>query len=330
METETEDSQRRQEEMEAMEAIYREDFTVNSEDSCTIKVSPPGSSVASLFLRLPSTYPSLSPPSYSYFAPFLSSQEKETLRGSLEEIYLENMGQPVVFLWVEFVRDFLNSRQEELRQYEEEKEEEVLEEIVKQQEVFAEIQKQDAVEWSVCPVIVSGPTIEDRKCVFQGHTAVVTSQDEVTSVIQKLMENGKIARAAHNMYAYRIQTGDLGVLLQDCEDDGEDVAPAPGTGCKKRPGVGDQVVWRYSTGTRSIQTYQQCFTTGLRAGRVSHRQNCEEEKEVIGTELMGCYIRHIQGENIRLQSDNSYGSSQSLISVEFPVGGAVILWIIYL
>ena len=94
METETEDSQRRQEEMEAMEAIYRVDFTVNSEDSCTIKVSPPGSSVASLFLRLPSTYPSLSPPSYSYFTPFLSSQEKETLRGSLEEIYLENMGQP--------------------------------------------------------------------------------------------------------------------------------------------------------------------------------------------------------------------------------------------
>ena len=175
METETEDSQRRQEEMEAMEAIYREDFPVNSEDSCTIKVSPPGSSVASLSQSLPSTYPSLSPPSYSYFAPFLSSQEKETVRGSLEEIYLENMGQPVVFLWVEFVRDFLNSRQEELRQYEEEKEEEVLEEIVKQQEVFAEIQKQEAVEWSVCPVIVSGPTIEDRKCVFQGHAAVVTS-----------------------------------------------------------------------------------------------------------------------------------------------------------
>merc|ERR1712029_730396 len=153
-----------------MEAIYGEDFTLDSEDSCTIKVSPPGSSVASLSLSLPSTYPSLSPPSYSYFAPFLSSQEKETLRGSLEEIYLENLGQSVVFLWVECVRDFLNSRKEELRQYEEE--EEVLEEIVKQQEVFAEIGKQEAVAKSVCPVIVSGPTIEDRKSVFQGHTAV--------------------------------------------------------------------------------------------------------------------------------------------------------------
>lgn len=225
METEEteEDRQRRQEEMEAMEAIYGEDFTLDSEDSCTIKVSPPGSSDATLSLSLPSTYPSLSPPSYSYYAPFLSSQEKETLRGSLEEIYLENLGQSVVFLWVECVRDFLNSRQEELRQYEEE-EEEVLEETVKQQEVFAEIQKQEAVARSVCPVIVSGPTIEDRKSVFQGHTAVVSSQDQVTNVIQKLMENGKIARAAHNMYAYRIQTGDQGILLQDCEDDGEDAA----------------------------------------------------------------------------------------------------------
>merc|ERR1712126_242939 len=105
--------------------------------------------------------------------------------------------------------------QEEIRQYEEDKEE-VLEEI--------EIQKRGAVAKSVCPVIVSGPTIEDRKSVFQGHTAAVTSQDEVTSVIQKLMENGKIARAAHNMYAYRIQTGDQGVTLQDCQDDGEDAA----------------------------------------------------------------------------------------------------------
>merc|ERR1719158_107643 len=224
MDTHTEDTQRRQEEMEAMEAIYGEDFTLDSEDSCTIQVSAPGSSLASLSLSLPSTYPSLSPPSYSYFAPFLSSQEKETLRGSLEEIYLENLGQPVVFLWVECVRDFLSSRQEEIRQYEEDKEEEVLEEIVKQQQVCAEMQKREAVERSVCPVIVSGPTIEDRKSVFQGHTAVVTSQDEVTSVIQKLMENGKIARAAHNMYAYRIQTGDQGVTLQDCQDDGEDAA----------------------------------------------------------------------------------------------------------
>jgi len=219
---EEEDKERRLEELEAMEAIYGEAFTLDSEDSCTIQVSAPGSSAASLSLSLPSTYPSLSPPSYSYFAPFLSSQEKETLRASLEEIYLENLGQPVLFLWVECVRDFLQARQEDVPHPGEEQE--VLAEIEKQQEVFAEIEKQQAVESSLCPDIVSGPTIEDRKSVFQGHTAVVTSQGQVRSVIHKLMENGKIARAAHNMYAYRIQTGDQGVLLQDCEDDGEDAA----------------------------------------------------------------------------------------------------------
>lgn len=204
------DRERRQEEMEAMEAIYGEAFTLDSEDSCTIQVSGPSTGVVALSLTLPPTYPSLAPPTYSYFAPFLSSEEKEALRASLEEIYLENLGQSVVFLWVERVRDFLQARQEEVPQCEE--------------EVFSVIAEESTADISLCPVIVSGPTIEDRKSVFQGHAAAVISQDQVREVIQKLMENSKIARAAHNMYAYRIQAGDRGSFLQDCEDDGEDAA----------------------------------------------------------------------------------------------------------
>lgn len=39
------------------------------------------------------------------------------------------------------------------------------------------------------------------------------------------MENRKVASAAHNMYAYRLQKeGQPSCLVQDCEDDGETAA----------------------------------------------------------------------------------------------------------
>ena len=47
----------------------------------------------------------------------------------------------------------------------------------------------------------------------QGHVAKVCSVAEVECVRCKLMENGKIARATHNIMAYRIAMQN-GVVLQ--------------------------------------------------------------------------------------------------------------------
>ena len=75
-----------------------------------------------------------------------------------------------------------------------------------------------------CPKIVTGPTLEDRKSVFQGHAASVFSVAEVKSVMEKLKSSSKVARATHNMLAYRILGEKSSTLLQDCDDDGEDAA----------------------------------------------------------------------------------------------------------
>ena len=75
-----------------------------------------------------------------------------------------------------------------------------------------------------CPQIVTGPIIEDRKSVFQGHTATVISLAEVKAVMEELKSRSKIARATHNMFAYRIEGEKSSSLLQDCDDDGEDAA----------------------------------------------------------------------------------------------------------
>lgn len=75
-----------------------------------------------------------------------------------------------------------------------------------------------------CPEIFSStePLI-DRKSVFVAHLARVNSKEDVQKVMERLLSNSKIARATHNMSAYRIQLPN-GVILADCDDDGENGA----------------------------------------------------------------------------------------------------------
>ena len=74
------------------------------------------------------------------------------------------------------------------------------------------------------PEIISGEPIVDRKSIFQGHVAYVETEEEVLKVVQKLKENRKIARATHNIMAYRIAGYRHSTFLQDCDDDGENDA----------------------------------------------------------------------------------------------------------
>lgn len=47
---------------------------------------------------------------------------------------------------------------------------------------------------------------------------------DVDLMLSILLQNGKIARATHNMSAYRIRVPDKDAFLQDCDDDGEAAA----------------------------------------------------------------------------------------------------------
>ena len=122
-----------------------------------------------------------------------------------------------MFIWAEHLRTFLVEREEVTicDKYSDDA-------IVDDETALSEALTRSKLE-HVCPDIVTGDIIEDRKSVFQGHTAVVKSLDEVRMVISRLYENKKIAQATHNIYAYRIQ-GEGGRWLCDCEDDGEDAA----------------------------------------------------------------------------------------------------------
>ncbi|KAJ1969388.1 hypothetical protein IWQ62_000656 [Dispira parvispora] len=73
------------------------------------------------------------------------------------------------------------------------------------------------------PEITTGGLIEDRHSVFVAHVSRVNSVPEAQHVVWQLLQDRKIAKATHNIVAYRIQP-DNGPWIQDYDDDGETAA----------------------------------------------------------------------------------------------------------
>ncbi|CAO3592575.1 unnamed protein product [Absidia cylindrospora] len=83
--------------------------------------------------------------------------------------------------------------------------------------------KYGATALSDVPSIFSSEPLVDRKSTFVAHVAHVKNAQQVQSVMGALLENKKIAKATHNIMAWRINLpGDR--ILQDNDDDGETAA----------------------------------------------------------------------------------------------------------
>jgi len=186
-----------------------------SEQSLSIKV---GSEVeVGLMLQFPPEYPATAPPTYCLSAPRLSAAEKNDLSATLEQLYLDNRGECLVFLWAEEVRTFLHNRD----LCDNQTSSPVGGDESDVENLSLALEKSSL---ELCPDIVTGEILEDRRSVFQGHTASVKSQEEVQLVLRKLYTNKKIAQATHNISAYRIYLPEKKSWLADCDDDGEDAA----------------------------------------------------------------------------------------------------------
>ncbi|MCJ1420051.1 eIF2 kinase Gcn2p negative regulator [Xylographa parallela] len=77
--------------------------------------------------------------------------------------------------------------------------------------------------------VVSAPTIE-KKSIFVARACTVSSPAEASAYVSSLLvTDKKIAKATHNITAYRIRSSPNGLLdkelvYQDCDDDGETAA----------------------------------------------------------------------------------------------------------
>ncbi|EDL75025.1 imprinted and ancient, isoform CRA_b [Rattus norvegicus] len=240
-EVESGSNQRQNEEIEAMAAIYGEEWCVIDEVAkifcirITDDMDDPKWTLC-LQVMLPSEYPGTAPPVYQLNAPWLKGQERAELAKSLEEIYMKNIGESILYQWVEKIRDALIQKSQITEPGPDEKKKTEEEEVEGEDDPILEHPPENPVKtWDLkisesapeaeeLPPIAHGAPITDRRSTFQAHLAPVVCIDQVKKVLAKLYENKKIASATHNIYAYRIYCEDKQTFLQDSEDDGETAA----------------------------------------------------------------------------------------------------------
>ncbi|XP_038664492.1 protein IMPACT isoform X2 [Scyliorhinus canicula] len=239
-ESEEENLQKQIDEIEALASIYEDEWCVIDEASrifCIRIVDELDHPKWTICLQviLPSEYPSAAPPVYQLNAPWLRGQERLSLSNGLEEIYLENSGDCILFLWVGKIRDFLQLKSQSA---------DTAPEILKTTEeaginyrddcLFApqppgqqgtvNVADPESSGGEQLPPIIHGEPITDRRSTFQAHLAPVVTPNQVKLLLHDLYQNKKIVNATHNIYAYRIYCEDKQTFLQDCEDDGETAA----------------------------------------------------------------------------------------------------------
>mmetsp|Transcript_7728 Transcript_7728/g.28502 ORF Transcript_7728/g.28502 Transcript_7728/m.28502 type:complete len:332 (+) Transcript_7728:105-1100(+) len=252
------------EELEALQAIYEDCCIVWEEErrlevlirvpedlcrqaaECALPLSP-------LKLRVVMTegYPSTSLPDYELDAAWTTPEVyQEACAGLTESAQSMGEGEVVVFAWVEFLKDEGNviwnlarARLEEattsLRRAQENSDLVTLrQQLLEDEDVAGELKDLDlrdalrgrkttrkpADVLVEAPPITSDEPITERKSTFQAHVATVLTVEQVKAMVATLGQNSKIARATHNIMAYRIYLEDSKSYMQDYDDDGENAA----------------------------------------------------------------------------------------------------------
>ncbi|ETE62444.1 Protein IMPACT, partial [Ophiophagus hannah] len=100
------------EEIEALSAIYGDEWCTIDEDEKIfyIKISDCSAQLKwtlNLQVILPPEHPTSAPPIYQLNAPLILQKEYAELANHLEEIYVQNLGESILYLWVEKIREVL-------------------------------------------------------------------------------------------------------------------------------------------------------------------------------------------------------------------------------
>uniref|UniRef100_A0A8D2DDD1 Protein IMPACT n=1 Tax=Sciurus vulgaris TaxID=55149 RepID=A0A8D2DDD1_SCIVU len=227
-------------EIEAMAAIYGEEWCVI--DDCAkifcIRISDDIDDpkwTLCLQVMLLNEYPGTAPPVYQLNASWLKGQEHVDLSNSLEEINTQNIGESILYLWVEKIRDVLIQKSQMTEPGPDVKKKTEEEDFEHEDDLILACQTENpvkALDFNISesqpeielPLIDHGIPFTDQRSTFQAHLAPVVCPKQVKMVLVKLYENKKIASVTHNVYAYRIYCEDKQTFLQDCEDDEETAA----------------------------------------------------------------------------------------------------------
>ncbi|EDO45445.1 predicted protein [Nematostella vectensis] len=223
------------EEVEALSAIYGEDFASIDESSrmYEIRIKSENDPLYSLTMQLllPPQYPSQAPPVFEIHSVWMTSVEMREAMEGLYDIYKENQGEIVLYQWVEKLREMVDEKVKEKQ-----KEETTHTVYPTDDKGFEATTSKDnsgskfdynsknVLDASSSIEIIHGEPFTERKSTFQSHLAFVTKEAEVREMLHELKLNKKVAHATHNIMAYRIYNEERDAFIQDCDDDGESAA----------------------------------------------------------------------------------------------------------
>lgn len=195
------------EEVEVLLSIFEESITISPSEPNSIRLTFPGLHVA---FYLPENYPMCEPPSWEIFTPRLSNEERQEINSQLQQMFFP--GSAVIFQWIEYLRERFEKIElisPPITDFPTNNAECVPEFVENMREEF---------------IIIHGEPFTDRKSTFQAHIVPVTSQDQVHCFVAQLLQDRKVAKATHNIMAFRIFNTERRTYIKDCDDDGETAA----------------------------------------------------------------------------------------------------------
>ncbi|KAI8370658.1 ribosomal protein S5 domain 2-type protein [Radiomyces spectabilis] len=243
MSDQEENRQLQEEESLALESIYGSEafhadanaahafvFTLNLDQDMP-EIKSPRKIV--LHFYLPPTYPSDDMPVYQISSVYCGGRKIDdkmvaAIDQGFKDLFVPS--QVVLFEWINWLQDYLESQvpqgtvPEDVSDLESATDQLTLNDAPEAGTESVQPPRDDRkFSFMETPDIMTGEALVDRKSVFVAHVAKVHSASEVQAVMSKLLENKKIAKATHNIMAYRIALPDGGIL-QDNDDDGEAAA----------------------------------------------------------------------------------------------------------
>ena len=239
------DASRRSEELEALQAFYGDEVTATSSASGPWKIRITSS--IDLEISFPVDYPSKSPPQPTICAPsyVIDPSALREMEAELIDMYQEDT--EVIILWAEHLRGTLDDGDDEHHDLDNDTEREEEQDTSAAPEDSAS--NEDRARVFHPPTSKFGQPVRNfeesvianeanRREIHHGqpyhpprsgpaetmiaHVASVESMDHVNWVLAELLFNDrKVARATHNMIAYRFWDAERECLVSDNDDDGE-------------------------------------------------------------------------------------------------------------
>lgn len=260
-----ENLERQAEEAEALSAIYGEDFSAGADGVWTVRVrvrddddepsfaadGTPMPETLTVRVAPLETYPSRAPPLVELEpAAALPFGRYDRAMDAVDETHEENQGEVIVFAYVERLRAMFDEWRAEDGAKDTPPDEEAADEDA---DADADVWDPEALEAELAALAAertasssasapeSAEALEDeldartihgapftvKKSTFQAHVCGgLTDASQVDAVMSALRRNGKVARATHNIMAYRIGPlpGTEDVWAQDHDEDGENAA----------------------------------------------------------------------------------------------------------